>query len=147
LVQVPLINHILTWHCQHLHIHNHNICLDSCLCIKILQYFLNNLHNWTANTFERTKIIFEAKRTRLIIRNCFKSEANTSNNTQNIFRSEANTRHREKIIFEAKRTHSLSEIFVRSRRDWEKKCRMGIRHRGICVEMICYLQIKFPAKC
>jgi len=125
LVQVPLIIHILTWHCQHLHIHNHNICLDSCLCIKILQYFLNNLHNWTeANTFERTKIIFEAKRTRSIVRNYFKSEANTSDNTQIIFRSEANTRHREKIIFEAKRTHSTVS-----------------RHCSLCIRRCCYITV------
>ncbi len=88
---------------------------------------------------DRIKIIFDTKWTRSIVRNCFQSEANTSNikhiileakRTQyierklfskrrehirkkgNYFRSKANTFDNKKIIFEAKRTRpTVSKLF------------------------------------
>ncbi len=94
-------------------------------------YFRNE-----ANTLDRTKIIFEAKRRRSIARqlfskrkrtyptvrklfskrsehirqqeNYFRSEANTLDSKTTVFKAKANMADSKKIIFEAKRTHQIA---------------------------------------
>ena len=84
--QVPLIIHILTRHCQHLHIHNHNICLDSCLCTKILHYFSKMIYT----IVKRRECAIRHFRASLL---CAVTDAKNMQYTIHkiIFRSEANT--------------------------------------------------------
>ncbi len=72
--------------------------------VKRTPSIISKLFSKRSEHFWKNKKIFKAKLTRSIVRNYFKSEVNTSDNTQIIFRSEANTIY-EKELFSKRSEH------------------------------------------